>query len=79
MKQTRNRSRYAKDELAERAAALALKLGVSLTLHSDGSVTIRGKLLDSAANDAAASGAKGEDDAEGYETWKQENGAARRQ
>lgn len=73
----RNRSRYAKDEMAERAAALALKLGVSLTLHSDGSVTIRGKLLDSAANDAAASGAKGDDPDAALARWEASHGHTR--
>jgi len=73
----RARARYASDALAERAASLALKLGVKLKLSADGSVEITGK-LDTQASDALALGQEGGADADDYEAWKREHFAAGR-
>ncbi len=73
---SRRRSRYAKDELAERAASLALKLGVSLTMHADGSVTIHGR-LDSRCPGALASEAEGDNADGALARWEASHGHTR--
>jgi len=71
----RSRARYAKDDIAERAAVLSLKLGVKLILHADGSVEITGK-LDSPPGDALASTA-GDDPDDALARWEAKHGHTR--
>lgn len=72
----RSRPRYAPDAQVERAAELALKLGVALELTADGGVKIIGK-LDSARPAGPDAATEGAGDADGYENWKQGHGVAR--
>jgi hypothetical protein len=72
----RARCRYASDAEVSRAAELALKLGVAIELTPDGGLKILGR-LDSKAPGGLPSGTGGSD-ADDYEAWKQENGAAGR-
>jgi hypothetical protein len=74
--QPRRRSRYAPNEHARRAGALALELGVKLKLNADGSIEITGR-LDSSVTDGLASSEKGSTADEALAAWEAKHSHSR--